>query len=80
MSDKDYPHSEDPQVIARRKTLDELSDLDEELFSEVFRKMVSTGTAVVQNGKLIKDSDLYKSPEEIEAEIEKSKTNVKEIK
>jgi len=32
MTDKDYPHSEDPQVKARRETLDELSDLDEELF------------------------------------------------
>ena len=32
MNVKDYTNSKDPQVIARRKTLDELSDLDQELF------------------------------------------------
>ena len=32
MSDKDYTNNQDPQVKARRETLDELSDLDQELF------------------------------------------------
>ena len=35
MNVKDYTNNQDPNVKKRRETLDELSDLDEELFYEI---------------------------------------------